>query len=115
MTPPDRRTDASFVALTSGRFTKVERGPLTGGPQRISLRALRVALGVTQVDVARASGVDQAEISRMEQRSDVKLSTLHRYVKALGGAAEVQVVVNGRKFVLELEAADREPARKARR
>jgi hypothetical protein len=51
----------------------------------------------------------------MKQRSDVKLSTLRRYVKALGGAAEVQVVVNGRKFVLELEAADLEPARKLRR
>jgi DNA-binding Xre family transcriptional regulator len=77
------------------------RGLRAGVPQRISLRALRVALGVTQVDIAEAAGVDQAEVSRMEQRSDVKLSTLDRYVKALGGTVEVHVVVNGRKFVLD--------------
>lgn len=96
--------DTPELELTSGRFKKIGRASHAGTPQRISLRALRVALGVTQVDVASAAGVDQAEVSRMEQRSDVKLSTLHRYVKALGGAAEVHVVVNGRKFVLDLEA-----------
>lgn len=96
--------DTPELELTSGRFKRIGRGAHAGKPQRISLRALRVALGITQVDVASSAGVDQAEVSRMEQRSDVKLSTLHRYVKALGGTAEVQVVVNGRKFVLDLEA-----------
>lgn len=42
----------------------------------------------------------------MVQRADVKLSTIHRYVKALGGTAEVHVLVNGRKFVLDVGAAE---------
>lgn len=99
MVPKD---EGAPVDLSRARV--LGRGLRAGKPQRITLRALRVALGVTQVDVARSVGIDQAEVSRMEQRSDVKLSTIHRYVKALGGTAEVCVVVNGRNFVLDVGA-----------
>ena len=96
-----QRGDDAPIDLSRARV--LGRGLRAGKPQKISLRALRVALGVTQVDVADEVGVDQAEVSRMEQRSDVKLSTLRRYVAALGGTAEVLVTVNGRKFALDFE------------
>lgn len=50
-----------------------------------SLRELRVAHQLTQQGMARKLGVKQHSISRMEQRSDMLLSTLREYVEELGG------------------------------
>jgi transcriptional regulator with XRE-family HTH domain len=70
--------------------------------RRYDLKTLRVALSKTQVDVARASGMAQGDVSLLEARKDVKLSTLARYAAALGGAAEVAVVIDGRRYLLNL-------------
>ena len=56
-----------------------------------TLRMLRKVNELTQVDVAYATGMSQAEISRIEQRSDILLSTLRSVVEATGG--ELQLVV----------------------
>lgn len=56
-----------------------------GEPLARSLRAIRNQLGVTQVDVAEAMGSVQNAVSRIERQDDVMLSTLERYVAALGG------------------------------
>ena len=50
--------------------------------RKLPLRALREAAGTTQEAVASATGMDQSEISRVEQRDDLRL-TLRRYAKAL--------------------------------
>jgi DNA-binding XRE family transcriptional regulator len=50
-----------------------------------SLRELRMAHQLTQQGMARKLGVKQHSISRMEQRSDMLLSTLREYVGQLGG------------------------------
>jgi hypothetical protein len=55
----------------------------------MDLRAIRELIGKTQVDVAEEAEMTQSEISRLERRSDVRLSTLKRYVEALGGEVEV--------------------------
>ncbi len=41
------------------------------------------------MQLAEALDVAQSEISRIERRNDVLLSTLRRYVRALGGELEV--------------------------
>jgi transcriptional regulator with XRE-family HTH domain len=51
----------------------------------MTLRDLRRALGRTQVRLARVLGVKQETVSRLEQRSDMLLSTLRGYVEAMGG------------------------------
>ena len=51
----------------------------------VSLRTLRERCGMSQAAVASAMGVDQAEISRLERRGDTHLSTLARFVGAVGG------------------------------
>jgi hypothetical protein len=45
----------------------------------------------TQSDIAAATGIDQAEVSRIERRDDVRLSTLRKrkYTAALGAEWEV--------------------------
>lgn len=51
----------------------------------ITLHEMRLAVQKTQTQVAQALGVGQDSISRMENRSDMLLSTLRRYVEAMGG------------------------------
>lgn len=54
-----------------------------------SLRALRQAAGLTQLEMAERLGVGQAAISKIEQRGDVQISSLRRYVEALGANLRV--------------------------
>lgn len=49
------------------------------------LQELRKSRHVTQVRVAEAMGVEQTAISKLEHRSDMYLSTVYEYIKALGG------------------------------
>ncbi len=57
-----------------------------------ALAALREARGVTQSELARAWETSQANVSRVEREKDVYLSTLRRYVEALGGRLEITAV-----------------------
>jgi transcriptional regulator with XRE-family HTH domain len=54
-----------------------------------TLKDLRQAVAQTQQDLAVALGVGQDTISRLEKRSDMLLSTLRRYVEAMGGKLEL--------------------------
>jgi DNA-binding XRE family transcriptional regulator len=57
--------------------------------EEMSLRELRRTLELTQADVAEALDKGQHEISRIEQRGDMLLSTLTRLVEAMGGELEL--------------------------
>ena len=58
----------------------------------VRLQAVREELEVSQVELASALGITQPAIVAMEQRgSDVKLSTMKRYVEAMGGKLRVDV------------------------
>ena len=50
---------------------------------------LRHAFLRTQEELATALGVGQGTISRLEQRSDMLLSTLKRYVEAMSGELDL--------------------------
>ena len=54
--------------------------------EEMTLRELRKARHLTQVSVARELGIGQDGVSRLEQRSDILLSTLRRTVEAMGGS-----------------------------
>ena len=51
----------------------------------MTLRELRKARKLTQVRVAKALGITQDSVSRLEKRSDLLLSTLRKTVEAMGG------------------------------
>ena len=53
--------------------------------EEMSLRQLRRAREKTQAQMAEYLGIDQANVSRIEQRTDLLLSTLSSYVEASGG------------------------------
>ncbi|MDB4951785.1 MAG: transcriptional regulator [Gemmatimonadetes bacterium] len=54
------------------------------------LYRLRKAMQFTQEQVAAELGIGQAAVSRLERRPDVYLSTLRRFVGAMGGELEIR-------------------------
>ena len=56
-----------------------------------TLKDLRLAAQQTQEQLAETLGVRQDTISRLEQRSDMLLSTLRKYVESMGGTLELKV------------------------
>ncbi len=60
--------------------------------RQATLRRLREARALTQSTVAELLDMDQSEVSRLERRSDMLLSTLKRFVRATGG--EMHIVVS---------------------
>jgi hypothetical protein len=67
---------------------------------RLTLRELRDLAGKTQIEVAQAAEMAQSELSRAERRDDHLLSTLRRYVEALGGELEVVAVLGDKRIRL---------------
>ena len=55
----------------------------------LTLRSLRKAQSLTQATMAELLGMDQSEVSRLENRTDLLLSTLRRFVEATGGQLEL--------------------------
>ncbi|MBM4383350.1 MAG: XRE family transcriptional regulator [Deltaproteobacteria bacterium] len=81
----------------------------------LSLKTLREAAGKTQVDVAEQSLIDQADISRLEARSDFDdclVTTLRRYVEALGGTLELVAQFGDKRLAI---AGAQKPANKVMR
>ena len=92
--------DAIIAALPRKRREKIAARGKALIAQELTLRALRQALGQTQAKLAADLGVGQDTVSRYEQRTDMLLSTLQLYVKAMGG-----------KLSLIAEFPDRPPVR----
>lgn len=53
------------------------------------LDEIRRARGMTQVTLASAMGVSQAQITKVEHQADLYVSTLRRFVEAMGGELEL--------------------------
>jgi transcriptional regulator with XRE-family HTH domain len=79
-----------------------------------SLRALRKAAGKTQVDVAAALGIKQENVSRIERQADLLLSTLSRYVHAIGGHLRLTAEFAGGRTIELPEFTDFTLSRRAR-
>jgi DNA-binding transcriptional regulator YiaG len=57
--------------------------------EQAALSELRRALRVSQEELARALGKSQAAVAQMEQRDDMKVSTLRETIEAMGGELEL--------------------------
>ena len=53
------------------------------------LHELREAKAMSQVKLAESLHVNQAAISKMEHRTDMYISTLRNYIRAMGGDLEI--------------------------
>jgi transcriptional regulator with XRE-family HTH domain len=55
----------------------------------MALDELREARKMTQVHLAKILGVNQAAVSKLERRTDMYVSTLQDFVKAMGGELKI--------------------------
>ena len=68
----------------------------------LALQELRKFLKLTQEEIAQALSIKQASVSKLEGQSDMQISTLSKYVSALGGRLKLiaafpdgEVVIDG--------------------
>ncbi|MBL4616940.1 MAG: helix-turn-helix domain-containing protein [Robiginitomaculum sp.] len=61
----------------------------------VTLRDLRKALDLTQVELAKKLGKSQVTIAKMEKRHDLLLSTLRSTIEAMGGKLSLSVEFPG--------------------
>lgn len=91
-----------LYALANGLRAPVAAADVERNVLEVSLRRLRERLAVTQVELAAIMGVAQGDISRLERREDALVSSLQRYVKALGGELELVATVAGERLAVKL-------------
>lgn len=85
-------------SLPEDRRKRIEERAEVLIAEEMTLRDLRKARNQTQARVAKELGINQENVSRLEQRSDLLISTLSGYVEAMGG-----------KLCLMAEFPDRPP------
>lgn len=74
----------------AARIVTLVRSGQRTSPQRVHLlQELREHRNVSQVALATKLGIRQPTVSKIERREDVALSTLRRYVEALGGTLQI--------------------------
>ncbi|MGP8253766.1 MAG: XRE family transcriptional regulator [Terracidiphilus sp.] len=75
---------------------------------KMPLHQLRNAREMTQTRLAELLEMDQGNISKLEQRTDMYLSTLRSYVEAMGGELEIRAVFP--EGVVRIELLNKLPA-----
>ena len=67
--------------------------------EEMTLQELRRAREITQVKMAKKLGIAQKQISEIEKRTDMHISTLRRSIEALGGTLTLVAEFPDRKPV----------------
>lgn len=58
--------------------------------EEMPLAELRQARSYTQQQLAQSLDINQASVSKMENQADMYLSTLRKYIEAMGGQLEIK-------------------------
>src|SRR5229473_1951556 len=93
-----RNVDDIIKSLPASRRRKIEKRAAALIAEEMTLQELRRARAMTQVRMAKSLGVAQKQISEIEKRTDMHISTLRRSIEAMGG-----------KLSLIAEFPDRKP------
>jgi len=75
----------------------------------VALAQLRQSRHVTQVQLAEHLGITQGNVSRLEGRGDIYLSTLRSYIQALGGHLEIAAVFDDQRIPVRLDDTAQHP------
>jgi len=92
--------DQKIDSLSAARRKKIEARATALIAEEMTLRELRHARKLTQVRMAKALGITQDGVSRLEKRTDLLLSTLLKTVEAMGGNLSLVAEFPDRKIVL---------------
>lgn len=94
---PNRKFRELVKAMPAARQQKIA-GRVRESLASMPLEEVRKARQMTQAKLADALGVNQGEVSKIEHRTDIYLSTLADYVEALGGKLEIRAVFPDREM-----------------
>ncbi len=99
--PPPTAEDYTAVRPLTEHYAAVQANPIAKAAfdrttTRIeartrALREIRQARALTQTEIGALLGMTQSEVSKLEGRADLLLSTLRRYVAATGGELNLTV------------------------
>jgi DNA-binding XRE family transcriptional regulator len=92
--------DDIINALPPEQQAHIESRYQTLKTEYLTLQELRKQLAITQQDMANALGIHQVNVSKLEKRADLKLSTLQQYANALGGTLHLSITINGKTVEL---------------
>ena len=96
-------------SLSARRRKKIEAHATALIGEEMTLQELRRARKLTQVRLAKALGISQDGVSRLEKRSDLLLSTMRKSVEAMGGNLSLVAEFPDRKPVILSGIATVEP------
>ncbi len=85
-----------LAALEPARRASVEAEADRLHTEYLTLKELRKAKDLTQVQLAQTLGIQQATVAKYERQSDLLLSTLASYVQAMGGSLKLMVEFPGK-------------------
>ncbi len=91
--------DKVMKKFTPAQRARVEARAKELIEEELTLRDLRQAQHLTQERMAELLGVEQENVSRLERRADLLLSTLSSYVAAMGGKLRLVAEFPNRKPV----------------
>ena len=74
--------NASTILISAQSYTAMRR---SFGDRPVALSQLRKARGLTQETMAELLGVSQAEVSKMERRTELYVGTLRKFIEAMNG------------------------------
>lgn len=110
-----RSLQDKLIALDPARREAIEAEADRLHIEYLTLQELRKAKDLTQVQLAATLGIQQATVAKYERQSDLLLSTLTSYVRAMGGNLKLMVEFPGKAPVALEGLGDTEEPRRRRR
>jgi transcriptional regulator with XRE-family HTH domain len=108
-----RTLQDKLSAMDAARRANVEAEADRLLTEYLTLQELRKAKEMTQVQLAETLGIKQATVAKYERQSDLLLSTLTSYVRAMGGNLKLMVEFPGKApIALEGLGETEEPRRR---
>jgi transcriptional regulator with XRE-family HTH domain len=104
-----------LAAIEPARRAGIEAAADRLHTEYLTLQELRKAKDLTQVQLAETLGIQQATVAKYERQSDLLLSTLSSYVRAMGGSLKLMVEFPGKAPVAIEGLGETEEPRRRRR
>lgn len=91
--------DHIMGAIPATRMKRIEKRGQELVAAELTLQQLRKELNLTQDAIAELLDMKQANVSKVEKRSDMLVSSLRHYIEAMGGSLELIARLPGRGAV----------------
>ncbi|MGC2657559.1 MAG: XRE family transcriptional regulator [Bryobacteraceae bacterium] len=95
-----RNVDDIIDTLSPAQRKRVEARALELSAEELTLQELRRARKLTQTRMAKSLHVAQKQISEIEKRTDMHISTLRRQIEAMGGSLALVATFPDRRPVV---------------